>query len=262
MICYDFTKRQYKVLLAVIRKTYGWRKKDDDIPSSQLSEMTGLADTHCRAAVRELVDLRVIDAKPGRYGQVISIEKDYSRWISKKDQNSPGRTKTVRTETVRGEDQNGPATRTKTVREGGPKRSSQKKLSKTTIKSPQGYTERDRDPRARTRRDADCSLSGAPGGVVGDCRRNTAGSSRPAQSLREVQGPPQRQRVLAPGVGRQVETVASERARTAPGSPITLCRGHESPGQFPLRHTPPRSFSRLRGDSQWTIGTPLASSWS
>ena len=44
LICYPFTKRQYKVLLAVIRKTYGFQKREDDITAPQLAAMTGLSN--------------------------------------------------------------------------------------------------------------------------------------------------------------------------------------------------------------------------
>lgn len=66
LVRYPFTKRQYKVLLAVIRKTFGFHKPADDLTSPQLAAMTGLADTHCRAAVRELIALGVLIATPGR----------------------------------------------------------------------------------------------------------------------------------------------------------------------------------------------------
>ena len=41
LIRYPFTKRQYKVVLAVIRKTYGFQKQVDDLTAPQLAAMTG-----------------------------------------------------------------------------------------------------------------------------------------------------------------------------------------------------------------------------
>ncbi|HGK4616795.1 TPA: replication protein, partial [Yersinia enterocolitica] len=38
----DFTKRQFKVLLAVIRLTYGWNKPRDRIANSQISGIAKL----------------------------------------------------------------------------------------------------------------------------------------------------------------------------------------------------------------------------
>ena len=128
LVRFDLTKRQYKVVLAVIRKTYGYGKKVDDLSSGQLALLTGLAATHCRSAVRELAKMRVLVVVPGTFGQVIGLNKDYEAWNSA--YNPKPRTKTVRTKTVRkgGQnspapgpkqsghpDQNGPPPRTKTV---------------------------------------------------------------------------------------------------------------------------------------------------
>lgn len=83
MIRFDFSKRQYKVLLAVIRKTYGYQKKADVISSGQLAELTGLHSPHCRAAVQELVAIGVLRVeKVGQY-QRIELIKDYEQWGSK-----------------------------------------------------------------------------------------------------------------------------------------------------------------------------------
>ena len=51
----DLTKRQFKVLLAILRKTYGWNKPMDRITDSQLSEITKLPVKRCNEAKLELV---------------------------------------------------------------------------------------------------------------------------------------------------------------------------------------------------------------
>ena len=38
IIGHDFSKRQLKILLFIMRKTYGWNKSEDDIARSQLME--------------------------------------------------------------------------------------------------------------------------------------------------------------------------------------------------------------------------------
>ena len=80
LILGSFTKRQLKVLLAIARKTFGYQKESDYISSSQLAEMTGLADTHCRSARRELVKLGVLYVKPGKYRQRTGISMDLASW--------------------------------------------------------------------------------------------------------------------------------------------------------------------------------------
>ena len=123
LIAYPLCTRQYKVVLAVIRKTYGYGKTEDDLSSTQLAELTGLADSHCRAAVRELAALGVLRVNPGRFGQVLAINPEHRTWASpeKADQNGP-----EAGPKQSGADQNSPTTRTKTVHLGGPKRSTQK----------------------------------------------------------------------------------------------------------------------------------------
>lgn len=80
MIRFEKSKRQYKVLLAVIRKTYGYQKKADVISSGQLAELTGLHSPHCRSAVRELADLGVLHVEPVGQYQHIELVKDYDNW--------------------------------------------------------------------------------------------------------------------------------------------------------------------------------------
>lgn len=72
----EFSKRELLVVLAVIRKTYGWSKPMDRISSSQIAELTGIAPQHCRAAMRELKTRRVIHEADNEIG----IQKDYEQW--------------------------------------------------------------------------------------------------------------------------------------------------------------------------------------
>lgn len=86
LIRFPFTKRQYKVLLAVIRKTYGYGKREDDLTSTQLADLTGLTAAHCRGTVLELEHLNVLKARRGRFGKVIGLVKDYEQWgVPKRD---------------------------------------------------------------------------------------------------------------------------------------------------------------------------------
>ncbi len=80
LILYPFTKRQYKVLLAVIRKTYGFQKREDDITAPQLASMTGLDRANVIRAINELVVIGALNKRPGRFGQVLGINKNYEIW--------------------------------------------------------------------------------------------------------------------------------------------------------------------------------------
>lgn len=111
----DLSKRQLKILLAVIRQTYGWDRKADVISASKLATLTGLDARHCRRTVAELVELGMVTNAPTETGKLLSVVKDYDLWggtiQAGAGQNSPqGWAKTA---------QGGWA---KMAREGGPKR--------------------------------------------------------------------------------------------------------------------------------------------
>ncbi|EAT6678607.1 replication protein [Salmonella enterica] len=72
----DLTKRHFKVLLAILRKTYGWNKPMDRITDSQLSETTKLPVKRCNEAKLELVRMNIIKQQGGMFGP----NKNISEW--------------------------------------------------------------------------------------------------------------------------------------------------------------------------------------
>ena len=80
IIAFDFSKRQYKILLSVIRKTYGYGKKTDDISTRQVAEMTGIDQGHCVRTINELCEMKVMLKQHGQYGQVLEINKHFDKW--------------------------------------------------------------------------------------------------------------------------------------------------------------------------------------
>lgn len=73
--------RHIKVAMAIIRKTYGYGKKQDDITISQLAKITGIHRNNVGAALRELEHMRVINpVKAGEYGLVLGINKHHEEW--------------------------------------------------------------------------------------------------------------------------------------------------------------------------------------
>ncbi len=88
IVRFDFSKRQYAVLFAVIRKTYGYNKKSDALSVWQIASMTGIDRSHCSKAVAELCALNIlIKSNEGRmaHGQTIqeiSINKFYKNWLT------------------------------------------------------------------------------------------------------------------------------------------------------------------------------------
>lgn len=68
------------VLLAVMRKTYGYGKKEDDVSASQIGALCGMSRPHVTNALNELAAMNIITKRPGRYGSLIGVNKDYSSW--------------------------------------------------------------------------------------------------------------------------------------------------------------------------------------
>lgn len=72
----DLTARQLKVVLAVIRKTYGFGKKVDRITNTQISAMTGIHHTHVCKAKNEMIAMNIIITS----GLAIGVNKVVSDW--------------------------------------------------------------------------------------------------------------------------------------------------------------------------------------
>jgi phage replication O-like protein O len=122
---YPFSKREYAVVLAVLRKTYGYNKKTDDISASQIAAMTGMQRTHVSSCLAELARKNVIAVSGGKFANNIGINKKYWEWAS---------TKTVHpsTETVHVPKRY--TSSTKTVHNLVPKRYTQKTTPKDNTK--------------------------------------------------------------------------------------------------------------------------------
>ena len=67
---------QWRVLLCIIRKTYGFKKKVDYIANSQIQTATGLGKSVVSRALRELQARNIIT----RNGKVSGIQKDWEKW--------------------------------------------------------------------------------------------------------------------------------------------------------------------------------------
>jgi len=75
-----------KVFLAVIRKTYGWHKKQDTISINQLIDLTQLSRRMVIYAIQNLEAMKMIvvnrSAVNGRRCvNTVSIQKDYDQWL-------------------------------------------------------------------------------------------------------------------------------------------------------------------------------------
>ena len=76
----DFSKREVKVIWAIIRKTYGWNQKFDRIALSQFEQLTGLKKNHISTTLASLVGKNVVLKQDLKY----SINKKYIEWEDNK----------------------------------------------------------------------------------------------------------------------------------------------------------------------------------
>ena len=78
--CAGFTANQHAVLWVILRKTYGYNKKSDDISLSQIAEMTGIDRSNVRRALISLSAQQVIIRSNGVHSNKISLNKNYAQW--------------------------------------------------------------------------------------------------------------------------------------------------------------------------------------
>jgi phage replication O-like protein O len=76
----DLTARQLKIMLAVMRKTYGFNKSMDRITNTQIAAMTGIHHTHVCSSKRQLIERGFLV----QGGSKVGINKYVSMWDMKK----------------------------------------------------------------------------------------------------------------------------------------------------------------------------------
>lgn len=79
---FGFSHREVVVLFSIIRKTYGYGKKTDDISASQLSELCKVPRQHVTTTLNALAQRNVISKTGGKFGTIIGIQKNHKKWIS------------------------------------------------------------------------------------------------------------------------------------------------------------------------------------
>ncbi|WP_250489962.1 replication protein [Caballeronia sp. INML2] len=79
----DLGKRHYKVLMVLLRQTYGYNKKADEISLTQFRDKTGVLPPNVSTAIDELVEMRVIVRTPGKHAFCLAVNKSYGQWTGK-----------------------------------------------------------------------------------------------------------------------------------------------------------------------------------
>ena len=68
---------EWQYAMAIIRKTYGWGKKEDWITNSQIVAMTGLKKERVSEAKTKLLTRNIVTEKRNK----ISFQKDWEQWV-------------------------------------------------------------------------------------------------------------------------------------------------------------------------------------
>jgi len=79
----DFTLRELKIILTVIRFTYGFNRKQAELSVRFISEATGIKFYHLSDSINTLVSKNVLtinDSDNHKQGRILKLNKDYETW--------------------------------------------------------------------------------------------------------------------------------------------------------------------------------------
>lgn len=79
----DLSGREFRILLVVMRKTWGWKKKADRIALSQIEGLTGIEKRHVSGLLARLVKRGFLKRgipENGKGVRTYQLEKDYDLW--------------------------------------------------------------------------------------------------------------------------------------------------------------------------------------
>lgn len=71
---------EHRIFWLIIRKTYGFKKKQDWISQKQIAEITGIRKSHVSRTIKNLIRKNmVVNTRVGNK-KILGIQKDYERW--------------------------------------------------------------------------------------------------------------------------------------------------------------------------------------
>ncbi len=96
IIRYPFSGAQFRVFFAIIRITYGWKKKKQLATFSYIRCITGLSNRHIKRVIKQLVQDKVVLKEKNQNMNVLGINKDYCTWRLWKTLNTSDRIGTAK----------------------------------------------------------------------------------------------------------------------------------------------------------------------
>ena len=79
----NLSGNEFKILFFIIRQTYGYNHKEHELALSFISKGVNVLPPHVSRALKKMSDLNVItiQAAHGIKPQIISLQKDYTKWV-------------------------------------------------------------------------------------------------------------------------------------------------------------------------------------
>jgi len=87
MLRSDWSGQDFKVVLLVVRKTYGFHKIEDFISLSQIMELTGMSKIRCSQVVNRLQLMKILTVTENinGIGKKYKLNKDFEKWETVKE---------------------------------------------------------------------------------------------------------------------------------------------------------------------------------
>jgi len=126
---------ELKVLLVIIRKTFGWHKERDRISISQLERFTGLSEKSVLCAVKSLISKGVI--KKQTIGERGKQQSFYELVVEDSNNSYPRKFEGGRPPEILGDTKETPSSKETTTTKPPPKKSRSSKPSESAVAEPQ-----------------------------------------------------------------------------------------------------------------------------
>lgn len=89
-----FNGSQFRILICILRQTYGFQRKEHRLSVSFISKATGLDARQTRRDLANLIEdkvITVIEDTDNRNSRIISFNKDYEKWFSEGESTPEGK---------------------------------------------------------------------------------------------------------------------------------------------------------------------------
>jgi len=93
---YPFSGAELKILIVVIRLTYGWGLKQNVISFSKIAYLSSLDARYTKRVVKRLVQDKVLIKYKHQRNNILGVNKDYLSWRLWKTQNISGQIDTAK----------------------------------------------------------------------------------------------------------------------------------------------------------------------